>query len=119
MMDPWIGVLAQAGHILQISDAKVSRCCVRSRAEATITAIDEAQFPQADQDADSDSGNSFSANREVRFERDAEIGALLFQVVNTQSDEVIFQLPTEIMLNLRKFYAENEPPSIPTFSASL
>ena len=48
-----------------------------------------------------------------------EIGALLFQVVNTQSDEVIFQLPTEIMLNLRKFYAENEPPSIPTFSASL
>ncbi len=118
MMDPGLGAGASWSYTADFRREGVAMLR-ESRAEATVTAIDEAQFPQADQEADSDAGNSFSANREVRFERDAEIGALLFQVVNTQSDEVIFQLPTEIMLNLRKFYAENEPPSIPTFSASL
>ncbi len=88
-------------------------------AEATVTAVEAANSPQKDTDIVHEPVADPRADREVRFERDAEIGALLFQVINTRTDEVVFQLPTEIMLNLRKFYAENAPANVPSFKASL
>lgn len=118
MMDPGLGAGVSWSYTADFRREGVA-LLRENPAEATITAIDETKVSQADQKAEAENFTSFSADREVRFERDAEIGALLFQVVNTQSDEVVFQLPTEVMLNLRKFYAENAPPSIPTFSASL
>jgi len=118
MMDPGLGAGASWSYTADFRREGVAMLR-ESRAEATVTAVEAAKSPQDDTEPDRDAVNDMSADREVRFERDAEIGALLFQVINTQSDEVIFQLPTEIMLNMRKFYAENAPPSIPTFNTAL
>ena len=94
-----------------------------ARAETTVTAkpVDEIARNGVDRGSESqvDSAPLPGNDREFRFERDAEIGALLFQVINTLNDEVVFQLPTEIMLNLRKHYAESPPQGLPSFEAAL
>lgn len=95
----------------------------QARAETTVTAKSSPEVARSAADrADDAEGKANTlpgSDREFRFERDAEIGALLFQVINTQNDEVVFQLPTEIMLNLRKHYADMAPPSLPSFEAAL
>ena len=94
-----------------------------ARADTTVTAkpIDEVARGTGERgvDAQRDIAPLPGSDREFRFERDAEIGAMLFQVINTLNDEVVFQLPTEIMLNLRKHYAEASPQGLPSFETAL
>jgi uncharacterized FlaG/YvyC family protein len=91
-----------------------------NRTEANVTAKAVEEASRSGTDRGDDGLDLPGADRQVRFERDAEIGALLFQVINTRNDEVVFQLPTEVMLNLRKFYAETPPPpGEPSFQAAL
>ncbi|MCC5978822.1 MAG: flagellar protein FlaG [Salinarimonas sp.] len=118
MMDSGIGPGASWSYAVDLRREGVSTLREAS-AETTVTAKPVEAVRRSDADRDEEITAVPGRDREVRFERDAEIGALLFQVINKQTDEVVFQLPTEIMLNLRKFYAETPPPAVPSFEAAM
>lgn len=74
--------------------------------QSSIATKEEQNKPFKNEERQRIDGYTQAIQPESRFVRDAVTEALVFQVVDLRRDEVIFQIPDETIMRMRRAYAE-------------